>query len=52
MIDDGDGLPAELTRRSGHANLAQRAETVGGQLAVHAGQAGGTVVEWEAPRSA
>lgn len=52
VIDDGDGLPAEVTRRSGHANLAERAAMVGGHLAVRAGQAGGTVVEWEAPRSA
>ena len=46
--DDGVGLP-ETTRRSGLANLADRAEELGGTF--HAGPAagGGTHLEWRVP---
>jgi signal transduction histidine kinase len=47
--DDGRGLPAEESRRSGLANLAQRAALMGGELRVAARPDGGTEVVWTAP---
>ncbi len=47
--DDGAGLPAEVSRRSGLANLVDRAEAVGGACSVRPGPGGGTEVTWSAP---
>ena len=46
--DDGRGLP-ESGRRSGLANLANRARDVGGSFEARPGDSGGTVIEWRAP---
>ncbi|AZM49751.1 hypothetical protein DMB38_31790 [Streptomyces sp. WAC 06738] len=46
--DDGVGMPRG-GRRSGLANLADRAEKLGGRLSVTAPRAGGTCVTWSAP---
>lgn len=46
--DDGCGLPGGAERRSGLANLAARAEEVGGRFAVSAGPGGGTELLWTA----
>jgi signal transduction histidine kinase len=48
VIDDGGGIPAEVTP-SGLRNLRARAEEVGGQLVVTEAPGGGTVVRWTAP---
>ncbi|MDR2453304.1 MAG: GAF domain-containing protein [Bifidobacteriaceae bacterium] len=48
--DDGVGLPAQPARRSGLANLADRATARGGAFQAGAGAAGrGTRLEWTAP---
>ncbi|MCW2679732.1 MAG: sensor signal transduction histidine kinase [Frankiales bacterium] len=47
--DDGRGLPADQDRRSGLANLAQRATLMGGELRVAARPEGGTELVWTAP---
>ncbi|RIQ18224.1 sensor histidine kinase [Jiangella rhizosphaerae] len=49
VTDDGIGLPAQR-RHSGLANLAQRAEQLGGSFEA-AGNGGGTVVRWQVPLS-
>jgi signal transduction histidine kinase len=49
--DDGCGLP-EQGRRSGLANLAERAVAVGGTFRAGPGQSGGTELVWSAPVSA
>ncbi|MEO3848278.1 GAF domain-containing protein [Streptomyces sp. B8F3] len=46
--DDGVGMPRG-GRRSGLANLADRAEKLGGRLSVAAPREGGTCVTWSAP---
>ena len=46
--DDGRGLP-EGGRRSGLANLANRARDVGGSFEARPGDSGGTVIAWRAP---
>ncbi|TDC49248.1 GAF domain-containing protein [Jiangella ureilytica] len=48
VADDGVGLPAQR-RNSGLANLAERAELLGGRFTAGPGVAGGTVVRWEVP---
>lgn len=47
--DDGVGLN-DVTRRSGLANMANRAGELGGSLDISVGVPGGTVVCWEVPR--
>lgn len=47
--DDGRGLPADVERRSGLANLAERAAAVGGTFAAGPGPTGGTELVWRAP---
>ncbi|GAB2687548.1 GAF domain-containing sensor histidine kinase [Thalassiella azotivora] len=48
--DDGVGLPQEgLRRRSGVANLAERAELRGGGMRLESAPGGGTVLEWTVP---
>jgi len=49
VSDDGKGLPEDVTRQSGHANMAARARIAGGSFRVATRPSGGTVVEWEAP---
>ncbi|MFI9503481.1 GAF domain-containing protein [Nocardia sp. NPDC052566] len=49
VSDDGIGLPADATRRSGLANLAVRAERAGGTFSIARRPAGGTVLFWTAP---
>lgn len=46
--DNGTGIK-DITRRSGLANLAQRAEPYGGTLTIGAGSNGGTELRWEVP---
>ena len=46
--DDGVGL-GEVTRRSGLANLADRAAESGGTMRVAAAAGGGTELEWRVP---
>jgi two-component system, NarL family, sensor histidine kinase DevS len=46
--DDGRGL-AGSTRRSGLANLAERAEQLGGVMNVSAADGGGTELRWQVP---
>jgi signal transduction histidine kinase len=48
VTDDGRGI-GETTRRSGLANLAERAEQVGGSFDVWPAHPTGTVAEWRAP---
>ena len=49
VTDDGVGLPAELGRASGLANLRRRAEQFGGSMSITSGASGGTVVTWQVP---
>jgi signal transduction histidine kinase len=48
VIDDGVGIPAG-GRRSGLANLAERAEQLGGSFGTHPGADHGTVLTWSVP---
>ena len=50
VIDNGGGI-GPGTRRSGLANLADRAEGLGGKLQVGAAEGGGTQLEWRVPVS-
>jgi signal transduction histidine kinase len=50
VADDGVGIPAETGRRSGLANLEQRAHAHGGEFTVETGPQGGTTVTWRVPR--
>lgn len=47
--DDGIGLPAELTRRSGLANLTERAHRHAGRLDLGVNPAGGVRLTWAVP---
>ncbi|WP_307841534.1 sensor histidine kinase [Streptomyces endocoffeicus] len=49
VADNGHGLDPAVTRRSGLANLQQRAEELGGSFSLRPNEPGGTVVEWAAP---
>ncbi len=46
--DNGSGIP-EGTRRSGLANMADRAEKLGGALRLSPADGGGTELEWKVP---
>jgi signal transduction histidine kinase len=48
VADDGVGVPA-TGRRSGLANMASRAESLGGEFEVRPGETGGTILEWRVP---
>jgi signal transduction histidine kinase len=48
VADDGVGI-SETGRRSGLANMASRAKTLGGEFDVRPGETGGTVIEWRVP---
>jgi signal transduction histidine kinase len=49
VIDDGCGIPQGNQRRSGLANMQQRAAQVGGDCSITAAPQGGTRVNWTAP---
>ncbi|WP_240812764.1 GAF domain-containing protein [Streptomyces sp. DASNCL29] len=49
VADNGHGLDPAVTRRSGLANLRQRAEELGGSFSLRPNEPNGTVVEWAAP---
>jgi len=46
--DNGRGM-GPTSRRSGLANMADRAEKLGGQLRLSAADGGGTELEWKVP---
>ena len=48
VIDDGDGMPADVTE-SGLNNLRSRAAEAGGELVVAPAPGGGTRLQWRAP---
>jgi signal transduction histidine kinase len=49
VTDDGIGLPAELSRRSGLLNLAERAARYGGSSTILSRPQGGSVLSWRVP---
>lgn len=49
ITDDGRGIPAGNHRHSGLANMAQRAEELGGHCRIESPPTGGTQVRWSAP---
>lgn len=49
VIDNGRGIPAGNTRRSGLANMTRRAEQLGGSCEISSLPGGGTRVHWTAP---
>ena len=49
ISDNGSGMPASLSRRSGLANLQARAEAHGGRLTVSPVPTGGTEIVWWVP---
>ncbi len=49
VVDDGRGIPTAVTRRSGLANLAERAEALDGSFTFSSGAPKGTVLRWTVP---
>jgi len=49
VIDDGVGIAPGTGRRSGLANLAERAQQFGGRFSADPGASGGTVLVWSVP---
>ncbi|UGT67272.1 GAF domain-containing protein [Nocardia gipuzkoensis] len=49
VTDDGAGIPEDIARRSGLANLATRAQNAGGSFSLANRPEGGTVLRWAAP---
>ena len=49
IVDNGCGIPPEITRRSGLANMRQRAEQLGGTCEFSTPPDGGTQVRWSVP---
>jgi signal transduction histidine kinase len=49
IVDNGCGMPADNPRRSGLANMAYRAEQLGGSCEITTPPEGGTRVHWTAP---
>jgi signal transduction histidine kinase len=49
IIDNGRGIPADNQRRSGLANMAHRAEQLGGTCDITSPAGGGTHIHWTAP---
>jgi signal transduction histidine kinase len=49
VIDDGVGVPADIARRSGLANLAARAEQAGGSFSITNREQRGAVLRWTVP---
>jgi signal transduction histidine kinase len=52
IVDNGRGIPADNTRRSGLANMHHRAAQNGGHCHISTPPAGGTYVHWTAPLTA
>ena len=51
VVDDGVGPPGPDTPKgNGLRNMAARAAKLGGSLALRAGDAGGTILEWRVPK--
>lgn len=48
IVDDGCGIPSDNRRRSGLANMAHRAEQLGGTCHITSPNGGGTHVHWRA----
>ncbi|KZS59365.1 histidine kinase [Mycobacterium kansasii] len=51
IVDNGEGIPAQNQRRSGLANITQRAEQLGGTCVISSPPDGGTHVRWIVPLS-
>jgi signal transduction histidine kinase len=49
VTDDGCGISADNGRRSGLANMASRAEQIGGRCHLATPPGGGTEVHWTVP---
>lgn len=49
VVDNGIGMPEQLSRRSGVANIEDRAAQLGGSATFGPGPRGGTQVEWRVP---
>jgi signal transduction histidine kinase len=49
VIDNGVGVPANVGRRSGLANIEDRARELGGQARLEPNPAGGTQMYWVVP---
>ncbi len=49
VADNGHGVAPAVTRRSGLANLQQRAEELGGSFSLRPNEPNGTVVAWAVP---
>ncbi|WP_460528848.1 GAF domain-containing sensor histidine kinase [Flindersiella endophytica] len=49
VVDNGVGIPEQVARRSGLANMADRAGRLGGSFAAEPGASGGTSVTWNVP---
>jgi signal transduction histidine kinase len=49
VTDDGIGPPEPIERGSGLANMARRAEQLGGTFALRRGDSGGAVLTWQVP---
>ena len=49
IIDNGCGIPADNSRRSGLTNMKRRAEQLGGTCEITSPPEGGTQVHWVAP---
>ncbi|MFI6956132.1 GAF domain-containing protein [Nocardia sp. NPDC050408] len=49
VTDDGIGVPDDIARRSGLANMAARAKDAGGTFSIENRPGGGTVMRWSAP---
>nr|WP_246124129.1 GAF domain-containing sensor histidine kinase [Nocardia bhagyanarayanae] len=49
IADNGIGLPGEISRRSGLANMAARTHDAGGSFSAGRGPSGGTVIRWSVP---
>jgi two-component system, NarL family, sensor histidine kinase DevS len=49
ITDDGDGIPSDIQRRGGLADIVRRAEDLGGHCAVASSPTCGTQVRWRAP---
>ncbi|WP_280241117.1 GAF domain-containing sensor histidine kinase [Nocardia abscessus] len=49
VTDDGAGIPDDISRRSGLANLAARTENAGGSFSITNRPEGGAVLRWAVP---
>jgi signal transduction histidine kinase len=49
VLDDGIGIPPELDRRSGLANMRERATRHEGDFSIAPGPTGGTALTWRVP---